>query len=322
MVQLISVIVPMYNIESELSQCLDSILSQTYTDLDIVLVDDGSTDGTAQVAKDYCARDNRCRLISLSTHRGAGAARNRGIAEARGEYICFVDGDDWVRPVYVERLWRALEKSGADLAVSGLSRHLDRKLLPVGQEISKVLSRQEALKYYCLSKISISFCTKLFKREAIVTLPISETRYYEDRDWSYRFLLTQNKIVWLDVADYKYAKREGSLTNSPYTQKQMVLLTIGEEIVKAVSQVDPSLESYAYYHTWRGITGQLLYKANYLGDYERVFFNAARFYCSKAWRFVRWHQGVTMLAMISGYSVFKVFRFYYLFALRLIKKGG
>lgn len=115
---IISIIVPAYHIESYLPRCLDSILAQNYRELDIIVVDDGSRDGTGDVADSYAAKDSRIRVIHKENG-GVTAARLRGVAEAKGEYIAFVDGDDYIEPEMFERLLKNAEEYDADISHCG-----------------------------------------------------------------------------------------------------------------------------------------------------------------------------------------------------------
>lgn len=114
----VSIVVPVYRVENYLGQCVESLLAQTLRDMEIILVDDGSPDGSGAIADNYAAQDRRVRVIHQS-NAGLGPARNAGIAAARGEYIGFVDSDDWVTPEMFERLYEAARQCRADIAVSG-----------------------------------------------------------------------------------------------------------------------------------------------------------------------------------------------------------
>ena len=114
---LISVIVPIYNVKAYLDRCVESLLGQSYKNLEIFLVDDGSTDGCGKVCDRYAAQDPRITVIHKKNG-GLSDARNAALDVAQGEYYAFVDGDDWVSPYYVENLYRALRKADADMAVS------------------------------------------------------------------------------------------------------------------------------------------------------------------------------------------------------------
>ena len=114
---LISVIVPIYNVKAYLDRCVESLLGQSYKNLEIFLVDDGSTDGCGKVCDRYAAQDPRITVLHKKNG-GLSDARNAALDAAQGEYYAFVDGDDWVSPYYVENLYRALRKADADIAVS------------------------------------------------------------------------------------------------------------------------------------------------------------------------------------------------------------
>ena len=112
----ISVIVPVYMVESYLHRCVDSILSQTFVDFELILVDDGSPDNCGAICDEYAAKDSRIRVIHQKNG-GLSAARNAGLDVAREEYYAFVDGDDWIDPDMYENMYRAIQKGNADLAV-------------------------------------------------------------------------------------------------------------------------------------------------------------------------------------------------------------
>ena len=113
----VSVIVPVYNAERYLKQCVESILAQTLKNVEIIFVDDGSTDGSLEILKDYQAKDYRIRVISQE-NTGGGAARNRGMKEASGEYLCFLDADDYFEPAMLERMSSKMDATGSDICVA------------------------------------------------------------------------------------------------------------------------------------------------------------------------------------------------------------
>ncbi|MBA2559374.1 MAG: glycosyltransferase, partial [Propionibacteriales bacterium] len=124
----LSVVVPVYNVESYLSACLDSLLAQSFTDLEVVVVDDGSTDGSSAIAERYVREHDRWRLIR-TTNRGLGAARNRGVAEVRGEYLAFLDSDDLLPPHAYQLMVSTLQHSGSDFVVGSLELLVDGRLV-------------------------------------------------------------------------------------------------------------------------------------------------------------------------------------------------
>ncbi len=129
----ISVIVPVYNVAEFLPQCLESLTRQTLQDLEVILVNDGSTDGSAEILRNYVGKDGRFRLVER-VNGGYSAARNSGLKEARGEYIGFVDADDWVEPDMFEHLLGLAENEHADIALCGFSHYLDQAGLTIPQD--------------------------------------------------------------------------------------------------------------------------------------------------------------------------------------------
>ena len=113
---LVSVIVPVYNGETELNRCIDSILNQTYKEIELILIDDGSTDSTDEICRDYAAQDKRVRFFQ-QCNKGVAAARNRGMDESRGEYIAFIDASDYVEPDYIEKLYLACHHNHCNLSM-------------------------------------------------------------------------------------------------------------------------------------------------------------------------------------------------------------
>ena len=121
---LVSVIIPIYNMEAYLARCLDSVLNNTYRNLEIICVDDGSTDGSAEILRAYAEKDSRIVPI-FKENGGVSSARNAGLDRMTGEYVTFVDPDDFVHPQYVELLYRALKESGTEIAICGFETVAD-----------------------------------------------------------------------------------------------------------------------------------------------------------------------------------------------------
>ena len=116
--ELISVIIPVYNVEQYVESCLNSVIDQSYTNLEIILVDDGSTDRSGEICGQYALKDSRIKVIH-EENAGLGEARNRGLRIASGDYICFVDSDDWIEEDYCKELAQAAERTNSDIAICG-----------------------------------------------------------------------------------------------------------------------------------------------------------------------------------------------------------
>ena len=164
---LISVIVPVYNIMEYLPRCVQSIMAQTYENIEILLIDDGSDDGTGALCDELAAKDDRITVFHQK-NRGSSAARNQGISMARGEYLGFVDSDDYIEPFMYEKLVEGILESGLEIAQIGRNEiDLQGKLLPdicVPPAEKKVIESEEFLQDLLMHVGDCSFCTKLVKK--------------------------------------------------------------------------------------------------------------------------------------------------------------
>ena len=165
---LVSIIVPVYNVKPYLNRCVNSLLGQSYQNMELLLVDDGSTDGSETLCDEYAAQDARVRVLHKKNG-GLSDARNAGVDAAKGEYLSFVDGDDWVSPYYIENLYRALEQAGADFSASCFEEVFEGQpvqSVPTERlEAFEILSREECLRRILYQKgMEVTTPTKLYKR--------------------------------------------------------------------------------------------------------------------------------------------------------------
>ena len=217
---LISIIVPAYNIEKYIKDCLDSVLSQTYRELEILVVDDGSTDATGRIADEYAKKDERLTVIHQE-NRGLSGARNTALSLAKGEWIGFVDGDDRIVKDMYESMIEPALKENADIALCAYRAVYEGQSDPEQEEFSGrtfVLSREEALDAFVCDNRSFhiyySVWSKLFKRELIRDLSFPQGRNSEDILFSTKALLNSHKAVFIDRPLYLYAaSRPDSIMN-------------------------------------------------------------------------------------------------------------
>lgn len=144
MIDLISVMVPVYNAEQNLPKCIESLMAQTYENIQIVLVNDGSKDGSLEVCRHYAEKDFRIKIVNKENG-GEGAARNRGIQEADGVYICFADADDYVKPDFVKSLYELLKKYEAELSICGFIELKDREIINETIGDVQIMTQAEAM---------------------------------------------------------------------------------------------------------------------------------------------------------------------------------
>ncbi len=216
---MISVIVPIYNVEKYLRKCLDSIVNQTYKNFEVIMVNDGSTDGSEELAKQYLI-DNRFRLFNQS-NQGQGAARNLGIDMSKGDFICFVDSDDYISTQYLENLWAALINNKADIVQCGVQR--------VWEDGRSANLHPDSLKYKEYSDIktyiqaaAFSVCDKLFKKELFHGLRFPKGIKFEDFALSPQVYERAKKIVFIPDLLYFYRWRKDSTTTSVKIQPDIL----------------------------------------------------------------------------------------------------
>ncbi len=221
---LISVIVTAYNIENYIARCMDSLLKQTWKSMEIILVDDGSDDGTGQICDKYAKDFENVRVIHQK-NAGPSAARNAGVELAKGDYIGYVDGDDWVEPAMYEEMLRALLGAEADIAICSYREVGEgcKESRFTGNVIP--LSRLEALEWYISGHeqyhIYHSVWSKLFRREVIRDIRFPEGRKSEDIMYTTRAMTTAQKCVFLDIPLYNYMiDRESSIMNSNLAERR------------------------------------------------------------------------------------------------------
>ena len=213
---MISVIIPVFNTGYYLHKCLTSLLTNTYSDFELICVDDGSHDDSLQILKEYQSQDSRITVISQENG-GVSKARNTGLKAAKGQYICFVDSDDWVHPQYLEALLAGIEKTGADLSIARYKEIYDYEEIIKNEPISVAdnlteISRDNLLNNY---KLKSRCWGKLYKKEIAQDLYYAENiRLGEDSLYVYQYLgrlSYSSKVYFVDsILYYYYHEREDS----------------------------------------------------------------------------------------------------------------
>lgn len=224
---MISVVIPMYNAEKYVEKCLNSLLEQTYKDLEIIIVNDGSKDNSQTICERFAEQDKRITLINTE-NRGAGSARNTGIEVAKGEYISFIDSDDYVCPDYYERLLHMLERAGADIAIGKyqrISEHDEMKFINSG-EVKECTNLEELLVLYGEDEDryinAVLVTNKLFKRELFegnVRFPIG--RLIDDEFIIYKLIYKSKKIVYTDDVMYAYVQSDSSVMRTNFKEQRV-----------------------------------------------------------------------------------------------------
>lgn len=212
----VSVIVPVYNVEKYLENCLETLISQTLKDIEIICINDGSKDSSPDILKKYALNDERIKIIDKHNE-GLSAARNDGLNVATGEYIGFVDSDDWVDLNFYEKLYNAAKKHNAEVACGNIIRCGNRitkyKLKFENEQF--ITDNVEKLKATKIPKYNYVW-NKIYKRTSLQNLNITFPygRYYEDMCWSIKILYYLNGLVTVPECAYYYRRNEYSIVST------------------------------------------------------------------------------------------------------------
>lgn len=215
----VSFVVPCYNVAPYVSRCLDSILCQGGPSFEVVCVDDGSCDETSEVLERYRCRDDRV-LVIRQDNAGLAAARNAGVKAARGGYISFVDGDDFIAPQFLDCLWKKVAQTGNDLIASPLVAVSERRIgrlrrFWAGAACTVQETERELLGSWLLEgRMPLSACGKLIRRRICLDVPFSPGMYHEDAEVMAAMLFASEGCALVDVPLYGYLMRSGSITHA------------------------------------------------------------------------------------------------------------
>ena len=217
----ISVIVPVYNVASYLPQCLESILNQDYEDLQVLLIDDGSTDDSGAICDRFAARDSRIQVIHQKNG-GAASAKNAGLRAATGKYLSFVDSDDYLEPDVYGFLVKTLEETRAD-AVQGAFQEVYRSRREVRPLKPKTLEGYDYLLRFPKDFSCALLWNKLYRREIYDGVFFEEGHKIDDEYFTYQGFLQPRRVVCTDRVIYNYRKRASSVMASPESAEQRIL---------------------------------------------------------------------------------------------------
>ena len=241
----ISIIVPIYNVEQYLDKCVESLVNQTYKNLEIILVDDGTKDKSGEMADLWSIKDDRIKVIHKKNG-GLSDARNAGIKIATGEYIAFVDSDDWANYKMYEILTRNLEKYNADISVCAVKKVYEEDVVNEKQVVNKdiyVFTAEEALENLIDEGIlKQTVWNKLYKREVIDGIYFEFGKIHEDEFWTYQIFGKCEKIVYTYEQLYYYLQRSGSIMDKPFSMSRLDALEARNNRLNYIKKKFPKLE--------------------------------------------------------------------------------
>lgn len=242
--ELVSVIIPVYNVDEVLADCIDSVLNQSYSSIEVILIDDGSTDSSGKICNYYAKQDGRISVIHKENG-GQATARNLGLKRSKGKYIAFVDSDDIVDFKYIEILYRTLIDTKADIACCDMVKFRNRlPKVDSGHALISEYSNIEAIESLCYQgKMSNSPWMKLIKREIVLNNPFPINKGYEDFAVVYKWLAEAKRIAHISCRLYYYRQLSSSTMHLTYSFRKLDRIKIAEEMRQYILLYYPELKT-------------------------------------------------------------------------------
>lgn len=316
----ISIIVPVFNVAPYIEKCIESIRNQTLSEIEIILVDDGSTDQSGTICDEFGKKDSRI-LVLHKENGGLSSARNIGIAAATGKYIGFVDGDDWIATEMYQELYELAETENGQI-VTCRYREIYDDCDAISATVSGkyvVYNEQETLEKFFLKHISESVCDKIFERSLFTTVRFSEGEINEDTCVVVKLLMQSRKTVQLEREFYFYRKRKGSITRSGYSESFQIVVKHMKQIASWIMADHPDLDIYMrsffgthYFYLLLAILNETD-RDKYKSDYKKYFKEFSKCF----FPFIRWGTGVKKDRILALLLIARLEKIYILYKKRI-----
>ena len=245
---LISIVVPVYNVEKYLDKCVQSLINQTYQNIEIVLVDDGSPDRCPALCDAWAEKCTRVTTFHKENG-GLGSARNYGTRRACGDWIIYLDSDDYVDPDYVKNMWWKQRKTDADMVVCGvMTEKEDGTLLDVFEQSSAIAYDEETafFRMYLQDRACFYAVSKMIRKEILLKEPFPDG-YYEDFATAYRWISHCSTIVFgKGAAYYHYVKRDGSILKTDFSDKHLYSYEVCRQVADYWRKKNSTMVNYEY----------------------------------------------------------------------------
>lgn len=247
---LVSIIIPIFKVEKYINECVDSVLKQTYTNLEVILVDDGSPDSCPLICDEYLSKDKRIRVVHKKNG-GLSSARNSGLEIATGEYIMFIDSDDFIKTTMVSSLLEIALKYDLDIVGSSILKYCNGKVSKISDSLPRgitIFDNLDALKWMLLSKIDVASWNKLYRKSVLTDHWFPLGRYNEDVIFLFYLYLDRVKIGYTNECFYFYRTTQGGLTQT-FTKKKFDVLSNAKEMnmhlhTNKIEELYPAMQVY------------------------------------------------------------------------------
>lgn len=274
----IGIIVPIYKVEKYLCRCLDSIVNQSYSNLEIILVNDGSPDNCHEICENYKRNDKRIKVIHQK-NMGLSAARNTGLKELQSSFLVFIDSDDYIELDMIEELYKLMKETKSDIVCCGHKQIFDSGNIEElkGNTQITTYSKKEALsKFLFTNVIDVVSWNKLYKRELFTDIKYPVGKLYEDHFTTYKIIDRAEKITYTSKVLYNYCKRSTSIGGNEYNPKTMQLKEALDEECKFIISEYPDLKdniNLAYCHWMFVIYNKMLLVDSIDNNFEKFLIN-------------------------------------------------
>ena len=237
---IISIIVPVYNVEKYVAKCIESIIKQDMEEIELLMIDDGSTDNSGKICDEWAAKDSRIKVMHIE-NRGVSSARNLGLELAQGEYIGFVDSDDYIHKSMYRVLYNTLIEEHADMVVCDFAKVYEGEKTPVNEQehidIYKFTNMEALMQLHKESFKWNIVVNKLYKRELFKEVRFTEGIIFEDMDIMHKIIYQCEKILYINQTYYYYYQRSGSILRSEYTLKKIDKVKVLEDRMRFAMQI-------------------------------------------------------------------------------------
>ena len=241
---LISVIVPVYNVEPYLKRCIESVLAQTFTDFELILIDDGSPDNSGEICDEYIKKDSRIHVIHQDNG-GLSAARNAGIdwafEKSDSQWLAFVDSDDWIHREMYEKLVSLIESYDSDIAqCEFINAPSEDVKIQAEDEVIKTFTNIEGLNnlYNNMYVSTVVAWNKLYKTSLFKEIRYPNGKIHEDEGTTYKLIFNAKKIVYTNQKYYYYRQTPNSITNAAFNKKRLNILDVFDEKIEYMSKIN------------------------------------------------------------------------------------
>lgn len=287
---IISIIVPIYNVDKYLSRCIESILNQSFKEFELILVDDGSSDNSGEICDIYASKDDRVKVLHKENG-GVSSARNVGVKASNGEYIGFVDPDDYIDKEIYYQLYKLCIDNDCDIAICRFNREINGKLQNIGstEEIIELNNIEAMNELFKGNLYRFSLCNKLFSKKCFNNVSFPEGRIHEDLSSTYKLFANSKKAIYIDYCGYVYVRRENSILTSTYNEKRLQAFIGWAEIIDFMSKnysdvIEQVIATFIYW-----CVDSISYILEQVDNYNDIkkYLNTIRIYTIKYYSYIK-----------------------------------